>query len=51
MFEMGSTIAIVFECPQDYELNINEGQKLILGQEILSQVIKPAPYQPETSEF
>eukprot|EP00347_Sterkiella_histriomuscorum_P005657 403355758 len=37
MFEMGSTVAMIFECPQDYELNLKSGEKVILGQEILSQ--------------
>ena len=33
-FEMGSTIALIFEGPQETQLQIHEGQKLSLGQEI-----------------
>lgn len=31
MFEMGSTIVLIFEGPSDTELHIKEGQKLWLG--------------------
>jgi phosphatidylserine decarboxylase len=36
MFEMGSTIALILECPPDYEFKFKEGQKLKMGEEILS---------------
>lgn len=35
-FEMGSTIVLIFEGPQDTQLNISEGQKLRMGQEIVT---------------
>ncbi|CDW77311.1 phosphatidylserine decarboxylase [Stylonychia lemnae] len=41
MFEMGSTVGMIFECPKDYVLNLKEGQKVVLGQEILSQQVPP----------
>jgi len=28
---MGSTVAMIFECPKDYSLNLKEGQKVTLG--------------------
>jgi phosphatidylserine decarboxylase len=37
-FEMGSTIVLIFEGPQDTQLQISEGQKLVLGQEIVTTV-------------
>jgi phosphatidylserine decarboxylase len=37
-FEMGSTIVLVFEGPQDTQLQIHEGQKLRMGQEIVTTV-------------
>lgn len=37
-FEMGSTIALVFECPPDYEFKFKEGEKLKMGQHILGPV-------------
>ena len=36
MFEMGSTIALILECPPDYEFKFTEGQKLKMGEEILA---------------
>jgi phosphatidylserine decarboxylase len=33
-FEMGSTVALVFECPPNYEFKFNEGDKVLLGQEL-----------------
>jgi len=38
MFEMGSTIALLFECPQGYEFRFKEGEKLAMGQEILNSL-------------
>lgn len=40
MFEMGSTIALILECPPDYQFQFKEGEKLKMGQEILGPVIK-----------
>ncbi len=37
MFEMGSTIALIVECPQDYEFKFKEGEKLKMGQEIMGR--------------
>jgi hypothetical protein len=36
MFEMGSTIALLFECPPDSQFRFKEGEKLVMGQEILA---------------
>jgi phosphatidylserine decarboxylase len=36
MFEMGSTIVLVFEGPQDTQLHVKEGMRLWLGQEIVT---------------
>lgn len=35
-FEMGSTIVLIFEADKNTSLNIEEGQKLYLGEEIVS---------------
>ena len=35
-FEMGSTIVLIFEADSNTSLNIEEGQKLSLGEEIVS---------------
>lgn len=35
-FEMGSTIVLIFEADSNTSLNIKEGQKLNLGEEIVS---------------
>lgn len=40
MFEMGSTIALILECPPNYQFQFKEGEKLKMGQEILGPVIK-----------
>lgn len=37
MFEMGSTIVLILECPPDYEFKFKEGERVALGQEILSK--------------
>ena len=42
MFEMGSTIALILECPPDYEFKFKEGQKLKMGEEILSSSTRAA---------
>ena len=39
-FEMGSTVVLIFEGPQDTQLKIEEGQRLWLGQEIVTTVKK-----------
>lgn len=36
MFRMGSTIALIFECPRDYEITRGPGEKVKLGQQILA---------------
>lgn len=36
MFKMGSTIALVFECPKDYEIIKQPGDKVQLGQLLLT---------------
>jgi len=36
MFEMGSTIVLVFEGPADTKLHVEEGMRLWLGQEIVT---------------
>ena len=35
-FEMGSTIVLIFEGPQNTKLNIQEGGRVWLGQEIVT---------------
>lgn len=35
-FEMGSTIVLIFEGPQDTKIHLHEGQKLRLGEEIVT---------------
>lgn len=37
-FEMGSTIVLIFEAPPETQLHIREGQKLRLGEEIVTSV-------------
>jgi len=37
-FEMGSTIVLIFEGPQDTQLQIHEGMKLTMGQEIVTTI-------------
>jgi phosphatidylserine decarboxylase len=39
MFEMGSTIALIVECPMDYEFKFKEGQKLKMGEEIMAMKV------------
>jgi phosphatidylserine decarboxylase len=43
-FEMGSTIALIFEGPQDTQLHVHEGLKLTMGQQIVTTT-KPEPNQ------
>jgi len=40
-FEMGSTVVLIFEAPEETQLHISEGQKLKLGQEIVTTVASP----------
>ena len=35
MFEMGSTVALVFECPKNYQIVKKEGEKVFLGESLL----------------
>ena len=35
MFDMGSTIALIFECPPDYHIALKEGDKVMMGQKLL----------------
>lgn len=35
-FEMGSTIVLIFEGPEDTQLHVKEGQRLWLGEEIVT---------------
>jgi phosphatidylserine decarboxylase len=37
-FEMGSTIVLVFEASPDTELAISEGERLLMGQKLVSNV-------------
>ena len=43
MFEMGSTIALILECPPNYEYKFKEGQKLKMGEEILAPNVRTGP--------
>ena len=36
MFQMGSTIALIFECPEDYTVVKKEGEQIQLGQSLVS---------------
>lgn len=38
MFLMGSSIAILAECPQDYEFRFKSGDRVLKGNELLTQV-------------
>jgi phosphatidylserine decarboxylase len=35
MFEMGSTVVLIFECDNDAEFKVKEGEKVYLGQNIM----------------
>jgi len=35
MFDMGSTIALIFECPPDYQIELKEGDQVKLGDKLL----------------
>lgn len=35
MFKMGSTVALVFECPKNYQIIKKEGEKVFLGEILL----------------
>ena len=39
MFEMGSTIVMLFECPQDCQVVPQPGEKLLMGQKITRTAI------------
>jgi len=34
-FEMGSTIALIFEASKDTQLNVHEGKRVLLGDKIV----------------
>jgi len=34
MFQMGSTILLMFECPNNTQFTVNKGDKLKMGQQI-----------------
>lgn len=36
MFQMGSTIALLFECPNEYHIVGQPGDKVMMGQELLA---------------
>ena len=37
-FEMGSTIALIFECPKNYQIQRGEGESVKLGHSLLKKV-------------
>ena len=49
MFEMGSTIALIFECPKDYDVLRNPGDKVFLGDRLIDYV-KPEEHQDVIGE-
>ena len=34
MFEMGSTVVMLFECPKNSQIVPKEGEKILMGQKI-----------------
>jgi phosphatidylserine decarboxylase len=38
MFEMGSTVAMIFECPKDYHIQLNDGDPVKLGDKLLEKI-------------
>lgn len=38
MFQMGSTIALIFECPQEYTVVKKEGDNVMMGQSLVGQM-------------
>ena len=34
---MGSTVALIFECPKDYEMKFKDGDRVLLGQELFNK--------------
>ena len=35
VFEMGSTVAVIFECPRDYKILKREGDRVMLGESLV----------------
>ena len=38
MFEMGSTVALIFECPKDYQIELKDGDPVKLGDKLLEKI-------------
>ena len=38
MYEMGSTVALIFECPKDYHIQLADGEAVMLGQKLLEKI-------------
>lgn len=38
VFEMGSTVAVIFECPRDYQILKREGQRIKLGESLVEPI-------------
>ena len=37
MFEMGSTVVLLFECPENVKISLSPGDKVRLGQPLFAQ--------------
>jgi len=40
MFKTGSTVALIFECPQDYCITRKEGERVKVGDMLLDRRVK-----------
>ena len=38
VFEMGSTVAVIFECPRNYQILKREGDRIKLGESLIEAI-------------